>query len=86
MQEKATKKAKELEEKMKNASAVRERELKEAEKEITASKKRMEASSKKAREMVQVRFPRRHGGSHWHLIQISSEAGLMIVERRLAKT
>ena len=86
MQEKATKKAKELEEKMKNASAVRERELKEAEKEITASKKRMEASSKKAREMVQVRFPCRHGRSHWHLIRISSEAGSMILEHRLAKT
>lgn len=55
VQEKATKKAKDLEEKMKNASAVRERELKEAQKEITASKKKMEASSKKAREMVQVR-------------------------------
>ena len=54
VQEKATKKAKDLEEKMKNASAVRERELKEAEKEITTVKKRMEASSKKAREMIQV--------------------------------
>ncbi|KAL8582210.1 hypothetical protein ACOMHN_004129 [Nucella lapillus] len=53
VQEKAAKKAQDLEEKMKNASAVQERELKEAEKEITAAKKRMEASSKKAREMVQ---------------------------------
>ena len=73
MQEKATKKAKELEEKMKNASAVRERELKEAEKEIAASKKRMEASSKKAREMVQVRFPCGCGRSHWHLVCIGSK-------------
>lgn len=55
VQEKAMKKAKDLEEKMTNASAVRERELKEAEKEITAAKKKMEASSKKARETVQVR-------------------------------
>ncbi|KAK7100070.1 structural maintenance of chromosomes protein 2-like [Littorina saxatilis] len=53
VQEKATKKAKELEELMKNAGAVRERELQEAEKEMSTSKKRMEASSKKAREIVQ---------------------------------
>ncbi|KAK7508183.1 hypothetical protein BaRGS_00000422, partial [Batillaria attramentaria] len=52
-QQRAAKKVKDLEDKMKNASAVRERELKEAEKQMANCKKKMEASSKKARDKQQ---------------------------------
>ena len=51
-----TKKAKDLEDKIKNAKAVRERELKEAEKGVTAAKKKMEESNKKMKEKYQVKI------------------------------
>lgn len=49
-----SKKAKDLEDKIKNAKAVREKELKEAEGEVTKSKKKMEESSRKMKEKYQV--------------------------------
>lgn len=49
-----SKKAKDLEDKIKNAKAVREKELKEAEGEVTKSKKKMEESGRKMKEKYQV--------------------------------
>lgn len=49
-----SKKAKDLEDKIKNAKAVREKELKEAEGEVNKSKKKMEESGRKMKEKYQV--------------------------------
>lgn len=49
-----SKKAKDLEDKIKNAKAVRERELKEAESGVTKAKKKMEESSRKMKGKYQV--------------------------------
>ena len=49
-----SKKAKDLEDKIKNAKAVREKELKEAEDQVTKAKKKMEESSRKMKEKYQV--------------------------------
>lgn len=53
-QKKMSKKAKDLEDKIKNAKAVREKELKEAEDQVTKAKKKMEESSRKMKEKYQV--------------------------------
>ncbi|KAK3089416.1 hypothetical protein FSP39_003470 [Pinctada imbricata] len=53
VKKKMSKKAKDLEDKIKNAKAVREKELQEAEKAVKAAKKKMEESNKKMKEKYQ---------------------------------
>ncbi len=55
--EKATQKAKDLEYKLKNAKALREQELKQAEADVAKARKEMEASKKKMKEKKQVCIP-----------------------------
>ena len=51
---KAVKKVKDLEDKIKNAKAIRERELKEAEQSVAKAKKALDESKKKTKEKEQV--------------------------------
>nr|KAG5714089.1 hypothetical protein BaRGS_020417 [Batillaria attramentaria] len=73
-QQRAAKKVKDLEDKMKNASAVRERELKEAEKQMANCKKKMEASSKKARDKQQKVSKQEEGAIRLDLEELAKEA------------
>ena len=54
MQKKSAAKVKDLENKIKNAKALREKELKDAEDSVTKAKKKMEESSKKMKGKYQV--------------------------------
>ena len=53
-QKKTQQKVKDLEYKLKNASALREKELKEADKRVAESKKKMENSAAKSKDHLQV--------------------------------
>lgn len=64
VQKRAEEKYKVLENKMKNAEAEREKELKEAQQKLSAAKAKADAFNKKLKQKQQVRHPPTHPSSH----------------------